>query len=150
MATVTTTKTRTETTIRSLRDFIAVLEKKQLIHHIKVPVEKDWEVGAICRENFDRQGPALQFEKVGKYKTPLLVGTLATRERYALALGIEPVIEAISAKWRQAYSNPVKAKVIPRAEAPCKEVVLDKVDLFADPFPVPKWHELDGGPELGT
>ena len=150
MATVTITKAPAKTSISSLRDFLAVLEKKDLVHHIQVPVEKDWEVGAICRENFDRYGPALQFEKVGKYKTPLLVGTLATRERYAMALGIEPTIAAISAKWRQAYSNPVKAKVIPRAEAPCKEVVLDKVDLFADPFPVPKWHELDGGPELGT
>ena len=134
----------------SLRDFLSELERRKEIHHIKVPVEKDWEVGAICRENFDRDGPALMFEKVGNYKTPLLVGTLATRERYARALGIEPTVQAISARWRQAYSNPIKPTVVARNQAPCKEVVLDKVDLFADPFPVPKWHSLDGGPELGT
>ena len=134
----------------SIRDFIQDLEKNKLLHHITVPVEKDWEVGAICRENFDREGPALLFEAVGNYRTPLLVGTLATRQRYAMALGIEPTVEAIAAKWRQAYSHPIKPRVVSRSEAACKEVVLDTVNLFADPFPVPKWHELDAGPEIGT
>ncbi|MBI4464264.1 MAG: UbiD family decarboxylase, partial [Acidobacteria bacterium] len=134
----------------SLRDFLEKLEQGNLIHHIQVPVEKDWEVGAICRDVFDRDGPALMFEKVGQYKTPLLVGTLATRERYALALGIEPSVSAISAKWREAYSHPIKPTVVSRSQAPCKEVMVDKVDLLADPFPVPKWHPLDAGPELGT
>ena len=30
------------------------------------------------------------------------------------------------------------------------EVKLDGVNVFSDPFPVPRWHALDGGPELGT
>src|SRR3990167_3200559 len=106
MATV--TEPIRKSTYSSLRDFLADLEQSKQVHHITVPVEKDWEVGAICRENFDREGPALMFEKVGHYKTPLLVGTLATRERYAMALGIEPTTDAITAKWRQAYAHPIK------------------------------------------
>jgi len=148
MATVTAPPSKT--VYNSLRDFLAILEERQLLHRIKVPVEKDWELGAICRENFDHEGPALLFEKVGQYRTPLLVGILATRERYALAMGIEPKVEAIANKWKQAYAHPIKPKVVPRNEAPCKEVVLDRVDLYGEPFPVPKWHELDAGPELGT
>lgn len=149
MATVMAETTR-KAGFDSLRDFLAALEQKRLVQHIRVPVEKDWEVGAICRENFDRDGPALLFEKVGGYKTPLLGGTLATRERYAMALGVEPTIEAISAKWKQAYAHPVKYQVVSRSEAPCKEVVVENPDLLADPFPVPLWHHMDGGPEIGT
>lgn len=147
---VTATALPRKTTFNSLRDFLAVLEERNLVHRIPVPVEKDWEVGAICRENFDREGPALLFENVGQYRTPLLVGLLATRERYALAMGIEPRTEAIAHKWRQAYAQPIKPRLVSRNQAPCKEVVLDYVDLFGEPFPVPKWHELDAGPELGT
>ena len=146
----TATATARKTNFNSLREFLTLLEERNLLHRITVPVEKDGEVGAICRENFDHEGPALLFEKVGQYRTPLLVGILATRERYALALGMEPTTQAISSKWRQAYAHPIKPRVVARSEAPCKEVVLDRVDLYGEPFPVPKWHEFDAGPELGT
>src|SRR5690348_6957968 len=139
-----------KTGFESLRAFMAALEQRDLLRRVRVDVEKDGELGAICRENFDRQGPALLFEKVGNYRTPLLVGTLATREQYALAMGVPPSTEAIAAKWRDAYSKPLRRSVVSRAEAPCKEVVIDNPDLYADPFPVPKWHPLDGGPEIGT
>ncbi len=45
-----------------LRGFIDHLEEFRLFHRIKERVEKDWEVSAICRENFDRLGPGLMFE----------------------------------------------------------------------------------------
>jgi UbiD family decarboxylase len=48
----------------SLREFLAGLEEKVLLQRIRVPVEKDWEVGAICREVSDCEGPAVLFEKV--------------------------------------------------------------------------------------
>ena len=134
----------------NLRDFLVALEQRNLLQRIRVPVDKDWEVGAICRENLDRFGPALLFEKVGKYKTPLLVGTLSTREQYALALGVEPSNDAIGAKWAEAYAKPLRYRAVSRKEAPCKEVVIDNPDLTAKPFPVPKWHPLDAGAELGT
>ncbi len=134
----------------SLRDYMAALEERNLLQRISVPVEKDWEVGAICRENFDNYGPALLFEQVGKFRTPLLAGTLSTREMYGLALGVEPKTETIAARWRQAYSNPIKSRTVSREEAPCKQVVIEDPDLLADPFPVPLWHPKDGGPEIGT
>ncbi|HWP85951.1 MAG TPA: UbiD family decarboxylase [Terriglobia bacterium] len=149
MATV-MTEQRKKVGYGSLREFLAALEARNLVQHIRVPVDKDWEVGAICREVSDREGPAVLFEKIGEYKTPLLVNTLGTRERYALALGTEPAVEAMAARWRQAYSSPIQYEIVPRSAAPCKEVVIDRPDLFADPFPVPKWHPLDGGYEIGT
>ena len=149
MATVMTESAK-KVGFNGLREFLAALEERKLVQHISVPVEKDWEVGAICREVSDRDGPAVMFEKVGNYKTPLLVNTLGTRERCAMALGVEPSNDAIVAKWKQAYNKPIKYEVVPRSAAPCKEVVIDNPDLFADPFPVPKWHHLDGGLEIGT
>src|SRR3972149_2172684 len=116
----------------SLREFLAALKEQRLVQHISVPVEKDWEVGAICREVSDREGPAVLFEKVGNYKTPLLVNTLGTRQRCAMALGVEPSNDAIVAKWKEAYAKPIKYEAVPRSAAPCKELVIDNPDLFAD------------------
>src|SRR3972149_6785734 len=111
---------------------LAGLGEKKLGEHNRGPVEKDWEVGAICREVSDRDGPAVMFEKVGNYQTPLLVNTLGTRERCAMALGVEPSNDAIVAKWKQAYAKPIKYEAVPRSAAPCKELVIDNPDLFAD------------------
>lgn len=133
-----------------LRSFIARLDEFRELHRITKRVEKDGELSAICRENFDRAGPALIFEAVGDYTTPLVTGVLGTNERYARALDIEPSIPAITEKWNQAYRHPIPPKEVARKDAPCKEVELTDIDLYGEPFPVPKWHPLDGGPEIGT
>lgn len=127
---------------------MSAIDQEGQLHTIRTRVEKDWEVGAICRENHDRNGPAVVFNQVDNHKTPLVVGVLGTRERYMMALEIEPSLEALSQKWKKAYKETIKPRTV--KDAPCKEVVLDGVNLFEDPFPVPKWHPLDAGPELGT
>jgi UbiD family decarboxylase len=131
-----------------LREFVAFLKECGELHTISVQVDREWEVGAICFENFRRAGPALLFERVGQFNTPLLVGAFGTMKRYAMALGTDPAREAIFAKWEQAFRSPVKPVVV--SSAPCQEVVLKEVDLWSDPFPVPRWHKLDGGYYLGT
>ena len=135
-------------TFEGLRDFMDSLRGAGELQVVSEPVEKDWEVGTICREVFDREGPAVLFERVGDHRTPLLVGALATRRRYSLALGVEPTVPGIAGMWRQAYGDPIKPRLV--KDAPCKEVVRRDVDLTADPFPVPHWHPLDRGAELGT
>jgi len=118
------------------------------VHEIEIPVDKNWEVGTICSENFREKGPALIFKKVNQYHTPLVVGVLGTERRFSLALGVPPSVPAIYEKWFSALSHPIQPKIV--NDAPCKEVKLDKIDLYEDPFPVPQWHLLDAGPELGT
>lgn len=131
-----------------LREFAAALEEGGDLHRIKVPVDREWEVGAICREVSDRYGPALIFERVGDFSTPLITGVLGTRDRYAKALGVHPNVSAIGSRWAQAYASPVPPREV--SEAPCKDVVIQDVDFFKDPFPVPRWHHLDGKYMLGT
>ncbi|MBI2848618.1 MAG: UbiD family decarboxylase [Chloroflexi bacterium] len=131
-----------------LREFIAYLKGRGELQEIEAPVDKSWEVGTICRENFDRQGPALVFKRVGDFSTPLVVGVLGTVKRYAMALGVPVDMRAIAQKWEEAYRGPIKP--IKVGNAPCKEVRMERVNLWADPFPIPLWHHLDGGPFLGT
>jgi UbiD family decarboxylase len=118
------------------------------LHKIKVKVDPDWEIGAICRENFDRGGPALQFEKIGKSNTPLVVGVLGTSRRYGMALDCPRGLGTVYPKWQSAFDNPIEPVIV--EGGPCKEVKIGKINLYEDPFPVPRWHILDGGPYLGT
>lgn len=131
-----------------LREYLNVLDSQGELQRIHVTVDPEWEVGVICRENFDRGGPALQFERIGSHKTPMVVGVLGTGRRYALALDCEPTFKAIHAKWQSAFREPIKPVFV--ETGPCKEVKLDHIDLYEEPFPVPRWHILDGGPYLGT
>ncbi|MDP2934878.1 MAG: UbiD family decarboxylase [Dehalococcoidia bacterium] len=136
------------TTFHDLRSFLRYLREQGELHEIDRQVDKSWELGTICRENFDREGPALVFNRIDDYKTPLVVGVLGTLKRYAMALGVPPKTGAFVEAWRRAYDNPIKPMKV--QSAPCKEVKTTSIDLFGDPFPIPIWHPLDAGPELGT
>lgn len=131
-----------------LREFLNFLDSQGELHQIEATVDPDWEVGAICRENFDRRGPALQFNHVGNYQTPLIVGVLGKSKLYGLALGVQPTLKEIYDKWQEAFRHPIKPILVDTG--PCKEVTSEEINLYEDPFPVPRWHVLDGGPYLGT
>ena len=136
-----------------LRDFMDYLRKTSRLQEVKAAVDPKWEIGAICRENFNKMGHGLLFSNVKGHKTPLVAGIFGCdRDIYADVLRCEPSTEDFRKRWQESYKNPIKAKVVDRAEAPCKEVIVseEEVDLYADPFPVPIWHYLDEGPYLGT
>lgn len=84
-----------------LREFLSLLDSQGELHRIETKVDPDWEVGAICRENFDRKGPALQFNRVGNYRTPLVVGVLGKENLYGLALGVSPVLRKSTQNGRR-------------------------------------------------
>ena len=131
-----------------LREFMKLLDSEGELHRIDTNVDPEWEVGAICRENFDRGGPALQFNYVGNHRTPLVVGVLGKSKLYGLALGVRPILKEVYSKWQEAFGNPIKPVLV--KTGPCKEVKSEQINLYEDPFPVPRWHVLDGGPYLGT
>jgi UbiD family decarboxylase len=131
-----------------LRGFLDRLRETNEVREINQQVDGSWEVGAICRENLDRGGPALIFNRVDDHRTPLVVGVLGTMRQYAAALGVQPDIHQLAERWRTAYQSPIAPRVV--QNAPCKEVVTSTIDLTGEPFPVPLWHKLDAGRELGT
>ena len=133
-----------------LRGFLDELAVRNRLAKVEAVVNPDVELGAVCRENFNRLGPALLFTNVKGFKTPVVVGVLGTREQYSIALGCEANLSEISKCWQRAYDNPIKAEEISEADAPCKQNKITDINLHADPFPIPRWHPLDAGPELGT
>ena len=99
--------------------------------------------------------PLLLFDNVKDYKKGYRVATnLFTKpSRTALALGMP--VEATSIEqvkiWRERIKGEVK--LIPPVEVktgPVKENIQIGADVDLYKFPVPKWHELDGGRYIGT
>src|SRR5262250_1887427 len=78
------------TGVTDLRSYLEVLEQAGELSRVGVPVSLDQEIGAICLRNLRAGGPGLLFEKPGDCGMPLAVDLLASRRRYALALGMEP------------------------------------------------------------
>jgi UbiD family decarboxylase len=139
---------------RDMREWIDRLEKEGELVRVKTKVDWNLEVGGINQEIFDRQGPAVLFENVKDHETTLcrklLTASLSTYPRIALAMGLpkETSIMDLIRVYRERARNPVKPKVV--ETGPVKEIILkgEEVDLFQ--FPVPKWHDRDGGRYIGT
>ena len=70
-----------------LRDFISDLESRGLLHRVKVPVSTELEITEISDRVLRQGGPALLFEQVKGYDTPVLTNLFGTAERIALGMG---------------------------------------------------------------
>ncbi|MBN1315685.1 MAG: UbiD family decarboxylase [Anaerolineales bacterium] len=125
-----------------LRGFLNLLEENKLLCWVDREVDKDWEIASIARTFFRKhppeKRPALGFRRPKGFDTPIVLGTVAaSREVYALALGIKPTVEQIIDRWTLALDEPIPTVLV--KEAPCQEIVLegDEVDLLQ--FPIPTW-----------
>lgn len=144
----------------SLRDFIALLEKQNLLVRISEPVSTVLEMTEIQSRVLKKGGPALLFENVitehGKSSMPVLVNLFGTVERVALGIGSSPDKLRDIGKtlaflkqpsppggWSEAKEMlPPLLKTFmamsPKtvSSAPCQEVVIkgDDVDLRALPI----------------
>ncbi len=139
-------------THRTMRDFLAALEKKGLLRRIAKPVDRMWEPAALAKWMYQAL-PAekrfgMYFEKVTGSGIPLVTGALgANTATYATALGIEP--EAINDAWVNACRNPTRPKVVEKAL--CQEVVLRGKDVRLSYLPIPVWTPgKDVGPYITT
>jgi 4-hydroxy-3-polyprenylbenzoate decarboxylase len=139
---------------QDMREWIQKLEEEGELSKIQVEVDWDLEIGGITQETFDNKGPALLFENVKDHQdticTKLFTGSLGTYARMALMMGLPkdtPYPDLIRI-WRERSRKPIKPVIA--ASGPCKENVLrgDDIDLFQ--FPVPQWHDRDGGRYIGT
>jgi UbiD family decarboxylase len=130
--------------MNDLRGFLAALREAGELGTISSSVSLDQEVGAICVRNLRNQGPGLLFERPGGLEMPLAVDLLASRRRYALALGVKP--EELSVEWNRRVKELLKPVIVDKGS--CQERVWtgDNVDLTR--LPVPIWNSKDGGPFL--
>src|SRR3954470_1743320 len=136
---------------RDLREWIALLERNNELQRITKPVEADEELGAITyMATRNENAAALLFENISgdRSGSSVLANMLgASKERYALAVGLDPdlSIAEMIAESRTIMNRKIPPVRIPKSKAPVNEVVLtgDAIDLTA--FPTPKFWPGDGG-----
>lgn len=145
---------------KSLRDFMGVLEEKQLLKRVTPTVSRDLEITEIAYRAMHSNGPALLFENVKDSPYPLLINAFGSEERINLTFEVEN-LDSIGDRIRdltdvaqyagffgKMKSAPKLAKVaksFPKkvTKAPCQEVV-EEPDLTK--LPVLKCWPQDGGP----
>jgi len=150
---------------RDLRHFIKTLEEKGELVRIREYVNPHLEITEITDRVSKQYGPALLFENTG-YDFPLLINSMGTEKRMAMALGVEKLddIAASIESLIKSLSSPKnsmldKLKVLPQlgeiaswmpknigGRGTCQEVVMKDPDITK--FPVLKCWPEDGGPFL--
>jgi phenyl-phosphate phosphatase/carboxylase subunit beta len=130
--------------VQDLRSFLQLLEDKGELATIKSSVSVNQEIGAVCLRNLRNNGPGLLFERAGDHDIRLAVDLLASRRRYALALGVEA--EELAAEWNRRTKDLLPPVLVENGMCQQNVLVGDQVDLTD--LPVPIWNDLDGGPYL--
>ncbi len=135
-----------------LREFIRQCEAAGDLKRITAEVDWNLELSHISKMVEEKNGPALLFENVKGYNTPVLTGAFGTAKRMAIALGMNTDYSMcdLAREWMKLTLD----KVIPAQETgngPVMENVIegDNINLF-NSFPVPKFYPLDGGRYIGT
>jgi UbiD family decarboxylase len=137
--------------VNDLRSFIQRLDEEGELRRVKAKVDWKYELGAIARKVFGPPpGPALLFENIKDYTTPVFVGGLHTIKRIAIALELDPSTDepSLFKEYSRRLSNPIKPLVV--NDGPCKENKYFDNDVDVLKFPVPWWNEQDGGRYIGT
>ncbi|MBN8507710.1 MAG: phenylphosphate carboxylase subunit beta [Burkholderiales bacterium] len=136
-----------------LRSYIDQCAAAGELRRIAAPVDWNLEISHISKLVEERKGPALLFENVRGYDTPVFTGAFATTKRLAIMLGLphgNSMCESAQAWMKKSISAEGLIKAREVRDGPVLANVLegDKVDL--NMFPVPRFFPLDGGRYIGT
>jgi len=151
--------------IKSISDFVNLLEKHNELIRIKEEVSCDIEISKITDEQSKAPngGKALLFENVKDSEFPVATNLFGSDKRMSLALGIDSLKNAGDEIDSLAKTKPPKnfkdffgiakklfplLKITPkkfRGRAPCQEVVLKGNDIDLSKIPVLKCWPKDGG-----
>jgi len=150
--------TNETSTIRDLRDWLAVVERAGQLKHVD-GADWDLELGAIAHLN-NRQGApaALLFDRITGYAPGfrILTGASNNPARLGVTLRLGPnlstadLVLALRGK-PTAWASAGKAfdpLVVPAG--PVQECVEVEAAVDLTKLPAPRWNELDGGRYLGT
>jgi 4-hydroxy-3-polyprenylbenzoate decarboxylase len=135
-----------------MRDFVAKAEEVGQLHRVKAKVDWNLELSHIAKLNEEQSGPALLFENVKDYSTPVITSVCTTTQRLALIMGqpLESSLVDLYVAWAKLGENLIPPKWLDKSAAPCKENIMKGRDIDLFKFPVPKFYPLDGGRYFGT
>ena len=139
--------------ITDMRGFINCLEEMGELK--KLPgADLNLEVGALTERSAEKEGPALLFSHFKDHPEGFRVisNVFRTCRRTAPAMGLPTELKGVDFlyAWRKklAAFKPVPVEQVEGGPILENQMAEDEVDLYK--FPTPTWHELDGGPYLGT
>jgi UbiD family decarboxylase len=142
-----------------LRDWLHDVERLGELEKID-GVDWDLELAALAElinEKFsahDKARPALLFDRISGYPEGRRVAAnlVSSVSRLSLTLGMDPGLSEFDfiQQWRRRVKDirPIEPDIAQDGALLENSVEGDDVDLLA--FPVPRWHELDGGRYIGT
>ena len=139
---------------QDLREWLSAVEELGQLVRLK-GVHWDLEIGGLLEVILEknRHPPALLFEEIpdARKDTRILCSQIDVLERLALAMGAEPRVglRDFIQNWRRRIRGlkPVEPEFLQQGPV-FENCVEGKIDLAS--FPVPRWHELDGGRYIGT
>ncbi len=153
---------------RSLRDYIAWLEKRRWLRRTAEPVSPHLEITALCLRSIEKNGPALLFENPTEGEMPVVANVYGSTERVVAALGLSGLddfrefgqklaalktpripgnigdaMRGLSAFGNLAHVNPLLDD-----RPPCQEVVLEGGEVDLSKLPIQTCWPDDVGPLL--
>jgi UbiD family decarboxylase len=139
--------------VTDMRGFIRCLEEMGEIKTLS-GVDLKREVGALTERAAEKEGPALLFDRFKNYPPGFRVisNVFRTCKRTAPAMGLPEDLAGIEFlyAWRKklAAFKPVATQQVEGGPVCENQMDESEVDLYK--FPTPSWHDLDGGPYIGT
>lgn len=147
---------------KNLREFINLLEEKNLLLRVKHEVSCELEITEIADRMVKKDGPALLFENVLGHNFPVVINTFASYERMQLALEVRDIndiakritdlltMEPPDTIWQKILMLPKLhelSQFIPKRvkSGPCKDVIIKGDDVDVLKFPVLKCWPMDAG-----
>ncbi len=140
---------------KDLREWIAAVDRLGQLKKV-TGAHWDLEIGSVIElvcEKY-KHPPALLFEGIPGYPREhrILAAELESVERLAITTGLPPTTSALEfvQSWRKKEKQiqPIEPTVV--THAPILENVASGENISLLQFPVPRWHELDGGRYIGT
>ncbi len=148
-----------------LRQYLKVLEERQQLRRISVPVNPDLEMAEICNRLLAAGGPALLFENVIGSPYPVAINLLGTVERvcWAMKMNQPQELEALGQKlallqqpkppkslpqmidFGKVLFDVVRAKPSRDLLPPCQQVVIKAPDLDLRQLPLIRPYPGDAG-----
>ena len=124
------------------QDLRSALERLSLtddLLRVRTELKTEYELAAVLWEL--RQGPAVLFENVKGFDTPVIGNLLNRRDKLATSLGLAP--EDLQKHVAHALAYPVEPILID--SAPCMDIKLPPTTNLTEALPIPLISEHDGG-----
>ena len=106
-----------------MRDFVAKGEETGLCQRVTAEVDWNLELSHIAKLNEEASGPALLFEKVKDYDTPVITSVCTTTTRLALIMGLplESSLVDLYEEWAKLGENLTPPKQVEPQPHPVKK-----------------------------